>query len=92
MTFAAAICGKLKLGGSRLALVGIEADSLDEATVEAHRVAHRDHLFGNGFLGYKVLVLPAHHLPPADRPISYVRVPKDREDFNPDRSPRDDDE
>lgn len=91
MTFAAAICGKMKLGGGRLALVGIEADTIDEATVEAHRLAHRDHAFGNGFVGYKVLVLPASHLPPADRPIHYVRIPKDREEFNPDRSDRDDD-
>ena len=91
MTFAAAICGKAKLGGHRLALVGIEADTLDEAVVEAHRIAHRDHQFGNGFVGYKVLVLPASHLPPSDRPIQYVRVPKGREEFNPDRSCRDDD-
>ena len=83
MTFVAAICGKLKLGGHRMAMIRLDEPSYDHAVVEAHRIAHRDNPGG-----YRVVIQRLEDLPTVDSPIQYAPVTRDRDrEFNPDCSP-----
>lgn len=88
MTFVAAICGLPRLGPPRFGMVRLEAQGLDDATVEAHRIANRDHPTKDGFVAYGVTVSPVDDLPGPDDLVPYRIVQRSgRDESRPDRYP-----